>query len=79
MTETGELQGDESDQKENLLLLNKADLVSLEQRKEWANYFKEEGIQFVFFSAIEEQERIEDEREKVSSWIETNSVVEAYD
>ena len=60
-----ERQGDEPDRKENLLLLNKADLVSEEQRKIWANYFQKQGIEFIFFSAIEEQEKIEDEKEKV--------------
>ena len=38
--------------------------MSLEQRKLWAEYFEREKIEFVFFSAIEEQERIEDFREK---------------
>lgn len=64
--EVAERQGDEPDRKENLLLLNKADLVSEEQRKIWANYFQKQGIEFIFFSAIEEQEKIEDEKEKVS-------------
>ena len=63
--EVAERQGDEPDRKQNLLLLNKADLVSEEQRKIWANYFQKEGIEFIFFSAIEEQEKIEDEKEKV--------------
>ena len=63
--EVAERQGDEPDRKENLLLLNKADLVSEEQRKIWANYFQKQGIEFIFFSAIEEQEKIEDEKEKV--------------
>ena len=47
-----------------MLLVNKADLVSEEQRKEWAKYFNEKNIDFVFFSAVEEQERLEDEAEK---------------
>ena len=63
--EVAKRQGDEPDRKQNLLLLNKADLVSEEQRKIWANYFQKEGIEFIFFSAIEEQEKIEDEKEKV--------------
>ena len=44
--------------------MNKADLVSEEQRKEWAKYFNEKNIDFIFFSAVEEQERLEDEAEK---------------
>ena len=67
--EVAERQGDEPDRKENLLLLNKADLVSEEQRKIWANYFQKQGIEFIFFSAIEEQEKIEDEKEKVYLFI----------
>lgn len=38
-------------QKTNLLLVNKADMMTLEQRKIWASYFKEKAINFQFFSA----------------------------
>ena len=64
MLEVARRQGDEANRKENVLLLNKADLVSTEQRKLWAQYFMQEKIDFIFFSAIEEQERIEDYREQ---------------
>ena len=37
--------------KRNLLLLNKADLMTLEQRTIWAQWFNENGIAFRFFSA----------------------------
>ncbi|KAF2403246.1 P-loop containing nucleoside triphosphate hydrolase protein [Trichodelitschia bisporula] len=37
--------------KNNLLLVNKADMMTLEQRQEWADYFTEQGINFVYFSA----------------------------
>ncbi|EMD92065.1 hypothetical protein COCC4DRAFT_144850 [Bipolaris maydis ATCC 48331] len=37
--------------KNNLLLVNKADMMTLEQRKIWADYFTEAGINFKFFSA----------------------------
>ncbi len=37
--------------KNNLLLVNKADLMTLEQREAWANYFEEAGINYTFFSA----------------------------
>ena len=67
MHEVAARQGPEEFRKENVLLLNKADLVSLEQRKFWASYFAEKGIEFIFFSAIEEQERIEDYRTKQES------------
>lgn len=37
--------------KENLLLVNKADMLTLEQRQAWADYFEEAGISYKFFSA----------------------------
>lgn len=37
--------------KENLLLVNKSDMMTLEQRKAWADYFEEAGIAYKFFSA----------------------------
>lgn len=37
--------------KKNLLLVNKADMMTLEQRKAWAEYFVDKGINFRFFSA----------------------------
>jgi large subunit GTPase 1 len=37
--------------KENLLLVNKADMLTLEQRKAWADYFQEARISYKFFSA----------------------------
>ncbi|GIX62737.1 GTPase subfamily protein [Babesia caballi] len=38
--------------KEMMLVLNKADHLSLELRKAWADYFKQKGVDFVFFSTI---------------------------
>jgi large subunit GTPase 1 len=37
--------------KNNLLLVNKADMMTLEQRQAWAEYFVEAGINFRYFSA----------------------------
>lgn len=37
--------------KENLLLVNKADMLTLEQRHAWADYFEAAGISYKFFSA----------------------------
>ncbi|PKS07985.1 hypothetical protein jhhlp_006597 [Lomentospora prolificans] len=37
--------------KENLLLINKADMLTLSQRKAWAQYLKQAGIKYKFFSA----------------------------
>ncbi|PSN71067.1 P-loop containing nucleoside triphosphate hydrolase protein [Corynespora cassiicola Philippines] len=37
--------------KNNLLLVNKADMMTLEQRQAWADYFHQAGINYKFFSA----------------------------
>lgn len=37
--------------KNNLLLVNKADMMTLGQREAWADYFEEAGINYKFFSA----------------------------
>ncbi|KAL8719014.1 MAG: hypothetical protein Q9225_003915 [Loekoesia sp. 1 TL-2023] len=37
--------------KNNLLLVNKADMMTLGQRKAWAEYFEKTGINYKFFSA----------------------------
>lgn len=37
--------------KENLLLINKADMMTLKQRKAWAKHLREAGISYKFFSA----------------------------
>ncbi|KAJ4367158.1 hypothetical protein N0V83_007688 [Neocucurbitaria cava] len=37
--------------KNNLLLVNKADMMTLEQRQAWADYFTQAGINYKFFSA----------------------------
>lgn len=38
--------------KENLLLINKADMLTVKQRQAWAEYLKGAGIPFKFFSAF---------------------------
>ncbi|XP_066503867.1 large subunit GTPase 1 homolog [Hoplias malabaricus] len=50
-----------SSHKVNMLLLNKADLLTREQRRAWARYFQKEGIRAVFWSALAEAERLEAE------------------
>ena len=40
-----------SPKKNNLLLVNKADMMTLDQREAWADYFEEAGINYKFFSA----------------------------
>ncbi len=37
--------------KNNLLLVNKADMMTSQQREAWANYFEKVGINYKFFSA----------------------------
>jgi large subunit GTPase 1 len=45
--------------KNNLLLVNKADMMTLKQRETWADYFEQEGIHYTFFSASLAKEMIE--------------------
>ncbi|CAI7582050.1 unnamed protein product [Penicillium manginii] len=45
--------------KKNLLLVNKADMLSDKQREAWAEYFEEHSINFRFFSAHLAKEKIE--------------------
>lgn len=40
----------------NLLLLNKADYLTNEQRAAWSSYFTEQNVTVAFFSAILEDE-----------------------
>ncbi|KAK7432733.1 hypothetical protein QQZ08_000593 [Neonectria magnoliae] len=45
--------------KENLLLINKADMMTATQRKAWAKHLREAGISYKFFSAQLAKEMIE--------------------
>ncbi|KAI0381895.1 P-loop containing nucleoside triphosphate hydrolase protein [Hypomontagnella monticulosa] len=52
--------------KKNLLLVNKADMMTTNQRKAWAKYFKEKRIAYRFFSAslakqLNDERELEDE------------------
>jgi len=49
--------------KNNLVLINKADLLTEDQRLAWADYFSKENINFAFFSAISEEDS-DDENEE---------------
>lgn len=56
--------------KQNLLLLNKADFLTEGQRIAWADYFDKQNIHVAFFSAVEaseEGEEDEDDEEQVES------------
>jgi large subunit GTPase 1 len=55
--------------KENLLLVNKADMLTLEQRQVWADYFEAAEISYKFFSAylakeMNESRELEDDLEE---------------
>ena len=45
--------------KQSILIVNKADLMTKEIRKNWADYFKTNNINYIFFSAAKELEKIE--------------------
>ncbi|NWX86800.1 LSG1 GTPase, partial [Nothoprocta pentlandii] len=47
-----------SSDKENVILINKADLLSEEQRAAWAHFFEKEGVKVVFWSALAECSRL---------------------
>merc|ERR1719210_1441946 len=65
--------------KQNLLLVNKSDFLTMDQRKIWAEYFRKENIKFAFFSAItEDAEGLEDEMDSVSN-VEAESLDENED
>ena len=45
--------------KESVLIVNKADLMSEEIRKNWADYFKTNNMKYIFFSALDELNKFE--------------------
>ncbi|XP_048398849.1 large subunit GTPase 1 homolog isoform X2 [Stegostoma tigrinum] len=47
--------------KDNMILLNKSDLLTCEQRRAWARYFDKEGVQVIFWSATAEGKRLDAE------------------
>ena len=58
--------------KRNLLLVNKADMITENQRKAWADYFDENGVKYTFFSAAlasqaQPDEGEEEEQEEVKN------------
>uniref|UniRef100_A0A1A8D4H1 Large subunit GTPase 1 homolog n=1 Tax=Nothobranchius kadleci TaxID=1051664 RepID=A0A1A8D4H1_NOTKA len=50
-----------SPHKVNMLLVNKADLLTRQQRRVWARYFEKEGLMAVFWSALAESNRLDAE------------------
>ncbi|KGL73564.1 Large subunit GTPase 1, partial [Tinamus guttatus] len=56
-----------SSDKENMILINKADLLSEEQRAAWAHFFEKEGVKVVFWSALAECSRLAGEAKELDS------------
>ncbi|XP_071764640.2 large subunit GTPase 1 homolog [Centroberyx gerrardi] len=54
-----------SQDKVNMLLVNKADLLTREQRRAWARHFQREGLRAVFWSALAESDRLDAEEKGV--------------
>ena len=50
--------------KQNLLLVNKADLLLPEQIRAWTSYFKEHHVNILFWSAVTEMDTIIEDAEK---------------
>ncbi|TGZ85545.1 P-loop containing nucleoside triphosphate hydrolase protein [Ascodesmis nigricans] len=53
-----------SEKKNNLLLVNKSDLLTLKQRQAWADYFESQGVAYKFFSAALAREKNEKDAEE---------------
>ncbi|XP_061152669.1 large subunit GTPase 1 homolog [Syngnathus typhle] len=50
-----------SENKVNMVLVNKADLLTRQQRRAWARHFENEGLRAVFWSALAESNRLDAE------------------
>mmetsp|Transcript_16014 Transcript_16014/g.32199 ORF Transcript_16014/g.32199 Transcript_16014/m.32199 type:complete len:519 (-) Transcript_16014:2504-4060(-) len=61
------------DKKRCLLLLNKADLLDVRTRENWASYFRQKHLRVAFFSAQTEGERIEKGEEENESCVPESS------
>jgi large subunit GTPase 1 len=63
--------------KNNLLLINKADFLTQEQRRIWADYFDEKGIKYTFFSAtLAAQSKQEEEEAKERAELEASMKIQ---
>lgn len=70
-----------SENKLNLILINKSDFLTEDQRQQWINYFSQQGIRVVFFSAelasmSENQEKSNLKSEDCKDVDETNENIE---
>uniref|UniRef100_H0WMU6 Large subunit GTPase 1 homolog n=1 Tax=Otolemur garnettii TaxID=30611 RepID=H0WMU6_OTOGA len=50
--------------KENIILINKADLLTAEQRSAWATYFEKEDVKVIFWSALAGAVQLSDDPEE---------------
>lgn len=50
-------------EKQNMILINKADFLTNEQRQAWAEYFADRDVQVAFFSALLSAQKINEESE----------------
>lgn len=57
---------EKNNRKNNLLLVNKADLLTSHQRIEWAKYFMEKDINFVFFSAARANQFLDTDNSQIN-------------
>lgn len=63
-------------QKQFILLINKADFLSDELLRHWNNYFTEKGIKHVFFSARREQDRLDQAKRDAVKIVEADEAEE---
>jgi len=59
--------------KKNVILVNKADLLSRQQRDLWRDYFNAEGISALFWSAMLENEKLDNEGELTGDEVEDDT------
>ncbi|XP_078725732.1 large subunit GTPase 1 homolog [Lampetra fluviatilis] len=57
-----------SPHKDNLILVNKADLLSEGQRQAWADFFEAQDVRVVFWSALHEAKRLEAEAQGLDEY-----------
>ncbi|KAG0168126.1 hypothetical protein DFQ28_006420 [Apophysomyces sp. BC1034] len=67
--------------KRNLLLINKGDFLTAEQRRRWADYLDAQGIRYTFFSAvlaaqIQEEEKAQREKEELEKALRAEKAIE---
>lgn len=68
-----------SEHKMNMILVNKADFLTAEQRVIWADHFTKENIRVAFFSAMLAQEDIKNELHKLNEIVEEDELKNDFD